>query len=598
MKTKYYQKKIETARLDLQKEQFISKVILILKLIFFIAGATFVAVAIYEANPRIMHYVIAGVLFALYIILVKIDSAHYKKIKYYKALEKIFDNELLALKFDFSGFESGNEFINPLHEYSFDMDIFGEQSFFHRINRTITQEGKNKLADKLTNLPKDKTEIIKRQKAITELEENDVFRHSFQAIGMQINKELLFSIHYFNPSSVEGILVKKYVWILACVSILILVSTSCLAICSFLPAWIPFLFFIVQLVSPIILFKNANKYSAEIGRLHKNISEYASLIKYLKGIKFKSDLNQELQNRLFFPADSLAAFKRLGAILSQFDKRENAYALILLNGLFLNDLFSLIKYCNWKNEYLGKLEEWLDSLAEFEVLICFANANFNSTTYILPHVLTSGDVIIDTKELGHPFIESNKLVTNDFEIKKTSFSIITGANMAGKSTFLRSLGISYVMALNGMKVCAKQYTVQIVRLFSSMRNTDNLASGVSYFNAELIRIEQLINYVMDNGNTLIILDEILKGTNSKDKLDGSIMFLEKLQALPVSGVIATHDLALSELERTNSNVFLNYCFEISLQSSQMYTYKIQNGVCKNQNATYLLNNIFSKITKK
>lgn len=595
MIAEYYQEKINKTKEELKKAKSISKIYLILKLVFFIAGASLIIITIYSNNYLTTYYIVTGVLFAFYLLFVKIDDNHSRKIVYYKALIDIYNNELLGLKYNFSKFESGSEFINPSHEYSFDLDIFGDQSFFHRINRTVTLEGKKKLANKLTELPKDKKHILKTQNAISELEENDSFRHSFQAIGSLLNKELSFSIHHFTFSSIEQLLVKKYIYIAAFASITILILTALFASFNLIPKWIPFAVFLIQLISPIILFKNTAKYSAEIGRLHKNMNEYVNLIKFLKGTSFKTEFNKNLRNRLFYPADSLTAFKKLASILNQFDKRENAYALIILNGLFLNDLFLLIKYCNWKIEYLNKIEDWLDILAEFEVLISFANANFNFPSYTLPHFNTSGDTILEAKELGHPFIDEKKLVTNNFEIRKSTFSIITGANMAGKSTLLRSLGISYIMALNGMKVCAKQYNVQIVKLFSSMRNTDNLASGISYFSAELIRIEQLINYIIDNDNTLIILDEILKGTNSKDKLNGSKMFLEKIQKLPVSGVIATHDLALSELECINPETYLNYCFEINLQTTQMYSYKIQKGVCKNLNATFLLNNIFSKI---
>ena len=514
-----------------------------------------------------------------------------------KALIKVYNNEILSINGDFSEFESGEEFINPQHEYSFDMDIFGEQSFFHRINRTFTTEGKSMLAAKLTNLPKSKIEIERKQKAISELEERDTFCHSFLAFGSLLNKNISFSIRNFHSSPIEKILIKKNIIIIAYISIFFLLLTSCLAYLREIPNWVPFIVFILQLISPIFLFKKMNKYTHEIGKLHKNTKQYSEIINLLKQTEFTSDLNMELKEKLFVPEDSIKAFKKLATILNQFDKRENAYALVILNGFFLNDLFLLIKYCNWKHSYLHRIEEWLAVLAEFEVLISFANMNFSNSQYAIPEIVTDGDTIIKAHGLGHPFIDKKKLVTNDFIIKKSNFSIITGANMAGKSTLLRSLGINYVMALNGMKVCAECFTIQIVRLFSSMRNTDNLASGISYFSAELNRIEQLINYIINNDNTLIILDEILKGTNSKDKLNGSIMFLEKIRNLPVSGVIATHDLALSELSNINPNIFQNFCFEIDLHSSQMYTYKIQNGVCKNLNATYLLNNIFSKISK-
>ena len=182
--------------------------------------------------------------------------------------------------------------------------------------------------------------------------------------------------------------------------------------------------------------------------------------------------------------------------------------------------------------------------------------------------------------------------------------------MAGKSTFLRSLGVNYILAMAGMPVFADQLKISRFRLFSSMRTTDDLTHGISYFNAELIRLEELLKFCKESaegknskesiaGNkeslrTLIILDEILKGTNSLDKLNGSRKFLEAIAKQPVSGIIATHDLELSKMENDASGKFHNYCFEIDLGTDVTYTYKIQKGVARNQNATFLLNKILEK----
>ena len=184
---------------------------------------------------------------------------------------------------------------------------------------------------------------------------------------------------------------------------------------------------------------------------------------------------------------------------------------------------------------------------------------------------------------------------NDFCISDSHYYIVTGANMAGKSTFLRAIGVNYILAMCGMPVFAKRMRVSIFSLFSSMRTTDDLAHGISYFNAELLRLKQLISECKENRHTLIILDEILKGTNSADKLSGSRMFLESIAKLPVTGIIATHDLELSKMSTEHPNRFHNYCFEIELTDNVKYSYKITQGVARNQNATYLLTGILRNI---
>ena len=180
---------------------------------------------------------------------------------------------------------------------------------------------------------------------------------------------------------------------------------------------------------------------------------------------------------------------------------------------------------------------------------------------------------------------------NDFNIHHLDYSIITGANMAGKSTFLRTLGVNYILAMNALPVFADSMRVSIFRLFTNMRTTDDLTHGISYFNAELLRLRQLIDSLRPTVPSLIILDEILKGTNSLDKLNGSRLFLQYISEKNVTGVIATHDLELSKLADEMPGRFHNYCFEIELGEKITYSYKITSGVARNQNATFLLKNI-------
>ena len=271
-----------------------------------------------------------------------------------------------------------------------------------------------------------------------------------------------------------------------------------------------------------------------------------------------------------------------------------------------------------------KMEEWMDIVSEMDAIVSMADFRYNhpeaadaeivdaSEEAVLANVASTSlgqPVVFEAKNLYHPFLGA-KAVKNDFSIKDGNYYIITGANMAGKSTFLRSLGVNYILAMAGLPVFADSLRVSRFRLFSSMRTSDDLTHGISYFNAELIRLEQLMQFCQKSSlRTLIILDEILKGTNSVDKLNGSRLFLESISRLPVSGIIATHDLELSKMEQSSdagdgnraedgnqtlAGRFHNYCFEIELGTDVTYTYKIQPGVARNQNATFLLNQLIGK----
>ena len=201
--------------------------------------------------------------------------------------------------------------------------------------------------------------------------------------------------------------------------------------------------------------------------------------------------------------------------------------------------------------------------------------------------------IMEATDISHPFLSHENAVPNSLTLKRNSIAIITGANMAGKSTFLRTIGVSYILAINGTPVRAAAFSFVPVTLFSSMRTTDNLSKDVSYFKAELLRLQQMLEHIRTHGYTLIILDEILKGTNSADKLNGSMLVLKELMKHNVSGLVATHDLELARLGETDSGHFSNHCFEIELSDEIRYSYKMKDGIAQNMNASYLIRKMLS-----
>ena len=227
-----------------------------------------------------------------------------------------------------------------------------------------------------------------------------------------------------------------------------------------------------------------------------------------------------------------------------------------------------------------------------DYLAAMGTFRFNEPKAATAEVVDEDKVVYEAKGLYHPFL-GDKAVRNDFTVSDGEYYIVTGANMAGKSTFLRSVGVNYILAMNGLPVFAESLRVSAFNLFTSMRTTDDLSRGISYFNAELLRLRQLLDSCRQARRTLIILDEILKGTNSLDKLNGSRLFLEAVAELPVTGIIATHDLELSKMEDERPDRFHNWCFEIGLADNITYTYKITRGVARNQNATFLLKGILS-----
>ena len=334
-----------------------------------------------------------------------------------------------------------------------------------------------------------------------------------------------------------------------------------------------------------------DKIDSHGGKLRDQLVAYSQILQLVARRHFRSELGLQMQSTL---SEALPSFLQLEKILKGYDRRGNFLGLFFTDAFMLSDFFLVRSFLKWKNTYVVKMEEWMDIVSELDAAVSMADFRYNHPEATDAEIVDGSPVFFEAKNLYHPFLGA-KAVKNDFTIQDDNYYIITGANMAGKSTFLRSLGVNYILAMSGMPVFAGSLKVSRFQLFSSMRTTDDLTHGISYFNAELLRLEQLMQFCKRGElRTLIILDEILKGTNSLDKLNGSRLFLESISRMPVTGVIATHDLELSRMAESSPGRFHNYCFEIDLGTDVTYTYKIQPGVARNQNATFLLNKILER----
>lgn len=573
----------------------------------------------------------------------RLDDKNKEKIEHLSALLKVYQDEIKAWEGDFSPFETGDSYQNPQHSYSFDLDVFGKSSLFNRICRTITSGGSEALARNLTRETPLNMEDIKRRKdlqkelageefagkesAKEELAgEGENWRMEFLALGEKNRsqtadgKMVNGKMKKIDSAAVVDAMQKVSkmevpAWFGSPVSLVIgwlmiigVIGSVILSICDMVSVDFALWWVLVQYMVVFFVCKQTlDKIDSNGGKLRHQLIAYAQILQLINRRNFHSELGKEMQNSL---ADALPSFAQLEKILKGYDRRGNFLGLFFTDAFMLSDFFLVRSFLKWKNTYMVKMEEWVHIISEMDAMVSMADFRYNHPeAEEAEFVLGSPEIVFEGKNLYHPFLGA-KAVKNDFTIKDDNYYIITGANMAGKSTFLRSLGVNYILAMAGMPVFADQLKISRFRLFSSMRTTDDLTHGISYFNAELIRLEELLKFCKEStegmfckesiaGNkeslrTLIILDEILKGTNSLDKLNGSRKFLEAISKQPVSGIIATHDLELSKMENDASGKFHNYCFEIDLGTDVTYTYKIQKGVARNQNATFLLNKILEK----
>lgn len=584
----------------------------------------------------------------------RLDDKNKEKIEHLSALLKVYQDEIKALEGDFSPFETGDCYQNPQHPYSFDLDVFGKSSLFNRICRTITSGGSEALARNLTRETPLGIEDIKRRRDLQKelAGEGENWRMEFLALGEKNRSQTVDGkmvngkTKKIDSAAVVDAMQKVSkmevpTWFGSPVSLVIgwlliigVIGSVILSICDMVSVDFALWWVLVQYMVVFFVCKQTlDKIDSNGGKLRHQLIAYAQILQLINRRNFHSESGKEMQNSL---ADALPSFAQLEKILKGYDRRGNFLGLFFTDAFMLSDFFLVRSFLKWKNTYMMKMEEWMHIISEMDAMVSMADFRYNhpeaeeaefvsgspeadTESYVSENAgIGSPKIVFEGKNLYHPFLGA-KAVKNDFTIKDGNYYIITGANMAGKSTFLRSLGVNYILAMAGMPVFADQLKISRFRLFSSMRTTDDLTHGISYFNAELIRLEELLKFCKESaegkfckesaegkfykksiaGNkeslrTLIILDEILKGTNSLDKLNGSRKFLEAISKQPVSGIIATHDLELSKMENDASGKFHNYCFEIDLGTDVTYTYKIQKGVARNQNATFLLNKILEK----
>ena len=584
----YYQKQIDhyTARLKQIKKR--RNLITLAKLLTFGYMIFLIYLLINHSTQPLLLLGIGAIL--VFIFLTLWDSQIIYRQHLIEELLRINTLESDYLAGNFSALDQGERFNDPAHPYAHDLDLFGEDSLFQHLNRTVTFSGTQKLVSWLLSLSKDPEVIHSRQQAAEELCAEPEWCQHFRAAGalhptQALDAVILKSGPTESPFFSKHSTVRLILWI---ANTIVIVSW---AVTSFtpLPFSISLVLSLLQLSALALYIKKINAYHQRLNLFLKTISNYLPLVRLIHDQSFRSPYLQKIRHSLFTPeSNSLQALTQLHRIQNSLDQRGNIVIAFILNGLYLKDFHTLLRLDHWRKKYGPDIETWTDVLSEADALISMANYRFNHPAYCLPVICQ--DRLLDTEEIGHPLLKSERNVTNDFSIRSLhQIAIVTGANMAGKSTFLRTIGVNLILAQSGNVVCSRYFAFQPMTLFTSMRTTDSLSKDTSYFHAELLRLQQLVNIAQQEDKVFIILDEMLKGTNSVDKLNGSLAFLKRILSYPISGLVATHDLALGELADDFPEHFFNVCFEIVHSGSQItYDYKLHPGISSNMNASFLL----------
>ena len=534
---------------------------------------------------------VTGIGILLY--LVSVDVANNTRIRNTKTLIQINEEELLSLEHQAHFREDGAAFAPHEHAYANDLDIFGKASIYQWLSRCYTEQGQALLAGNLLH-PLPVEQIQMRQAAIKELTAQIEWRQQWQAFAMQttITTATERRIKHWLQEEEEHFSGTGWKTFIASYSFFTLASAVA-AILGFISGSVFSLLFILYFGFALLLSRKAMGPYAHLNGIVKEAATLQALVNWLEGLNIKAVHLQTLQSQMKSNGGSAGKeLSELKAILDRFDLRNNIVGLLFFNSFLLWDVRQMIALNRWRRQNKALVPKWFAALAETEVLHSLCTLHFNNPEWCFPsfspeHFSLAGEGI------GHPLLPQHQRVNNDFEITGTAqIGLITGSNMAGKSTFLRSLGVNVVLAQIGAPVCATRFLLSPVQLLSSMRIADNLAENTSTFYAELKKLRTIIEHVKRHEKVFILLDEILRGTNSYDRHTGAAALLKQLIKEAAVAVIATHDVELAVLEEAYPASVHNYHFDVQVEGEELYfDYKLKEGVCHSLNASILMKKI-------
>jgi ABC-type multidrug transport system fused ATPase/permease subunit len=534
---------------------------------------------------------------ALFAVVAIRDMRNQRHITYLDNLITISQDEIDAIEGNFAAFDAGQEFFDVKHPYSYDLDIFGQQSIYQMVCRATTASGKGALASRLQH-PLPKEEIAENQEAIAELAEEVEWRQDFFEAGKRYsatssNIKRVLEWAAAPGELFESRLLRATLYIMPPITI----ALGVLWALGILPGAF-FLALIVHMVVYNKYGKQINLVQAQVANAESEMRSYSTLLMHIEQGRFTSPRLIRLQKELEMEGEpSSAIVKQFASLVDKLDYRLNIIFLFTVNALLFWDLRMAIHLTDWRKKYAPLAQKWVDAVGEMEALTSLATLSYNNPDWTFPKIC-DGYFMVDAEDAAHPLIPKKQRVANSFRVEEhEKVLLLTGSNMAGKSTFLRTLGVNMVLAYAGSVVCAERFEVSYVPLRSSMRITDSLIENTSSFYAEIKRLGEIVKAVKEGEKPFLLLDEILRGTNSNDRHIGSRALIDLLVEYGVCGIIATHDLTLAQAKDSYPEALTNYHFDVQVDANDelFFDYKVKTGICTSLNASILMRKIGLKV---
>ena len=595
MKIEDYKKKREEIEKSLKELNKKSNFISWIRVALFIVIVAVLAYGYFNKNN--MFYGIALILTVVFLVAVKLHNDIEAKIKYKESKIKLYKKYIKRLNgtwYDFK--DKGTEYLDEKMPYLKDLDIFGEGSLYQYICSANTVYGKKCLVNHLKKTDYNLDDIMKHQKAVEELSHMQEFSNEIEALSYLINenkkKNVNKEIKKFlevceDEDSTQPSVNRILMWILPPVFIAVVV----LFLIGINPAIYGSLLKLVLILNLLLAFLNMRKSTAvllPVADFYKNISVYENIFKEIENKEFKSEYLKELKQTLSKDGGSIKALGELKKIGEYIALRQNFVANVLLNGAFLWDFHCIDMFDKWKVKYGKYIRTYLEVVGEIEALISLASITYIRDDYTFADISEDEIPQIEFKNLKHPLIKIEDAVGNGINLKGKT-CVITGSNMSGKTTFLRSIGINLVLAYAGGPVLASEFNASVMKILTSIRVEDNVNKGISTFYAELLRIKEMTEYNENQKPMICLIDEIFKGTNSADRIICATEAIKKLSNTWSVTLVSTHDFELCNLESDENIKAVNYHFAEYYEDDEIrFDYKIRNGRCVTTNAKFLL----------
>ena len=590
MQNNEYYKNIIT-NLEIEKGNSTKKINLysIVRLIVFVL---LIIAIIYAFNT----FFLIGIIFTpisifLFALLVNYHNKKEEELNKYSQLIEIYENEIRDSKAD-NVFGVGNEYINHLHMYTSDLDVFGRFSLFGLLNRTVTTEGRNILANWLQESSGIKL-IKQRQEAVKELVKKIPFKEEFlrtffYSKAKESNINLKTWIEKFEPHFVN----RKFLIVFSYISPVMIIASF---VVGYLFPLVWLFTFVLIAINTILLIGNqlaVNKIDVYVSKQSNVFKRYSKLVSIINKESFSSELTANLKLDLVEKYNPEEEFKKMARISRRFDNRPNIFYRLFIFPVFLNEFHMSLKAEKWFIENKKNINSWTSIIGEFDALLSLSILSYNNAEWIYPDIVDS-EFIIEGNELGHPLINKDVRVVNSYNIKgQSKADIVTGSNMAGKSTFLRTVAVNMIIAYTGAPVCAKSLKLSKIRILTYFRIHDSLEESTSSFYAELKRIKQILIIIKTDNNCLLLLDELLRGTNTIDRNLGSVAIIKQFLKYNAVGIVATHDLSIADMKEDFPEQIRNFNFDVNVKNDELFfDYKLKDGICSSFNATLLMKKI-------